>query len=91
MTWRVSAAREPCATFLPAPVRGRRQPSASGRGEVALGSPGGGVARAQDPLPAGQGPLQQRDRPGRPARLPTSRGSNGKQHRQRDTPIMKTL
>ena len=60
-----------------------------GGGEVAPGSPGGGVVRAQDPLPAGQGPLQQRDRPGGPARLPKSRGSNGKQHRQRDTRIMK--
>ena len=46
----------------------------SGGGEVTPGTAGWRVVRAQDPLPAGQGPLRQRDRPGGPARLPKSRG-----------------
>jgi hypothetical protein len=45
-----------------------------GGGEVVPGGQGGGVVRAQDPLAVGQGPLEQRDRLGDPARLTAGDG-----------------
>ena len=81
MIWRVSVARAPCATFLPTPGRGGRQPSATQTAaKLPPGSPGGGAVRAQDPLSAGQSRLQQRDRPGGPGSPSKEQeGLNGKQ------------
>jgi hypothetical protein len=92
MTWRVSAARAPYATFLPAPARDRRQPSAVHA-----------AARlSRDRRAAGPSGPRTRSRPARvrsssgidsAAQLASQRvgGLARKQHRQRDTPIMKTL